>query len=228
MANSRSVQHARGADSAAALLPDRRTLSALRKAAKHCEGCELFREATQTVFGAGRRDAPLFLLGEQPGDREDQQGIPFVGPAGILLRGLIVDCGVSIRDVYLTNAVKHFRWEPRGKRRLHAKPLMRHLNACRPWLEAELGAVEPLIIVCLGATAALAVFGRGFSLTKQRGTVLNTPWNVPALATYHPSAILRAPDAERRTALQEVFRKDFCVAARTAKLKPSNFKSLPE
>jgi DNA polymerase len=197
-------------NSAAEFLPKSNgdSLSSLALAAAGCQGCELYRDATQTVFGAGGRRAPLMLIGEQPGDVEDRQGKPFVGPAGILLRAVLAECSVTQRDYYVTNSVKHFRWIPRGKKRLHAKPLMRHVNACKPWLDAEVGALRPKVIVCLGATAAQSCFGSSFRLLQQRGKVLTGPWGQPTVCTYHPSAILRAPDQERRAAMREAFRQD--------------------
>jgi DNA polymerase len=179
--------------SAEEFLPPRLNLKSLREAAKHCEGCDLYKDATQTVFGEGPRRASLILVGEVPGDEEDKQGHPFVGPAGRLLDEALEQAGVSRDEVYVTNAVKHFRWEPRGKRRLHKKPTARQIEACRPWLQSEILVVKPRVIVCLGATAAQSILGPTFRITKQRGKFFagEQAW---ITATYHPSAILRAPD----------------------------------
>jgi uracil-DNA glycosylase family protein len=185
---------------AAAFLPKRRDLKSLRTAAEHCEGCPLFANATQTVFGAGPSTARVMLIGEQPGDREDLAGEPFVGPAGRLLDKVLAEVGVPRKEVYVTNAVKHFKWTPRGKKRLHAKPSSREIYACHPWLEAELEAVAPEMVVLLGATAAQALLGPKFRITKQRGQPLESEWSDWTLATYHPSAVLRAmtlPDGEQ-------------------------------
>jgi DNA polymerase len=179
--------------SALQYLPQRHDLRSLKVAAAQCQGCDLYQRATQVVFGEGRVHASLFLVGEQPGDREDQQGRPFVGPAGLLLDKCLESAGIDRRDVYVTNAVKHFKWEPRGKIRLHKKPNSLEIAACRPWLEAELEAVQPQVIVCLGATAAQDLFGSQFRLTKHRGEVFPTKYG-PVTATIHPSAILRMPE----------------------------------
>jgi uracil-DNA glycosylase family protein len=185
--------------SALEYLPARHDLRTLKEAATHCQGCDLYRQATQVVFGEGRAHAALFLVGEQPGDREDQQGRPFVGPAGQLLDKCLESAGIDRHDVYVTNAVKHFKWEPRGKIRLHKKPDSLEIAACRPWLEAEIDAVQPQIIVCLGATAAQDLLGPQFRLTKHRGEVFPTKYG-PVTATIHPSAILRMPEPEAREA----------------------------
>lgn len=166
----------------------------LREAAKDCRGCELWEPATQVVFSAGNPQARIVLVGEQPGDVEDQRGIPFVGPAGKLLQRALAEAGVGVADVYVTNAVKHFRFTERGKRRIHATPQVSHIKACRPWLEAEITDVDPRLVVCLGATAAKSLLGPSFRLTQQRGQVLELPTPVgvrPVLATIHPSAVLR-------------------------------------
>jgi uracil-DNA glycosylase len=184
--------------SAADFLPHRLSLAALRRAAAQCEGCDLYLNATQTVFGEGPRSARLMLVGETPGDQEDLQGKPFVGPAGQLLDEAIVAAGLSRDEVYLTNAVKHFRWEPRGKRRLHKKPSSRQIHACHPWLEAELEVVKAQVIVCLGATAAQSLLGADFRISRQRGEFVVSPWSQWTLATHHPSAVLRAPDKNDR------------------------------
>jgi uracil-DNA glycosylase family protein len=185
--------------SALEYLPARHDLRTLREAAKHCEGCDLYQHATQVVFGEGPSHAPLFLVGEQPGDREDQEGRPFVGPAGQLLDKCLKSAGIDRREVYVTNSVKHFKWEPRGKIRLHKKPNSLEIAACRPWLEVELEAVHPQIIVCLGATAAQDLLGPQFRLTKHRGEIFPTKYG-PVTATIHPSAILRMPDPEAKEA----------------------------
>ena len=199
--------------SAAPYLPKRRDLDSLRKAARRCQGCPLFENATQTVFGAGRPQARLILLGEQPGDREDQEGAPFVGPAGLLLDRCLVEAGIDRNDVYVTNVVKHFKWEPRGKRRIHKKPSAREIAACRPWFDAELAAVHPELIVCLGATAAQALLGRAFRVTRDRGKPLFPSNLPPILATVHPSSILRAPDHDSREEAGRDFVQDLRTAA---------------
>jgi DNA polymerase len=200
--------------SARPFVPATRSLDALRRAAGECRGCDLYKRATQVVFGAGARRARLLLIGEQPGDREDLEGQPFVGPAGALLTRALEEAGVDPADVYITNAVKHFSWEPRGKRRIHKKPRASEIRACRPWLEAELQAVRPSVIVCLGATASQSLMGSGFKLTAHRGTILESPWAGAVVATIHPSAVLRAPDSEARRAAFEGLVADLSVAAR--------------
>jgi uracil-DNA glycosylase len=188
-----------GPKSALEFLPSRHDLASLREAARHCHGCDLYQHATQVVFGEGRTHAAIFLVGEQPGDREDQLGRPFVGPAGQLLDKCLEMAGIDRSVVYVTNAVKHFKWEPRGKIRLHKKPNSPEIAACRPWLEKEIAAVRPQIIVCLGATAAQDLLGPQFRLTKHRGEVFPTS-NGPVAATIHPSAILRMPDPTAKEA----------------------------
>jgi DNA polymerase len=184
--------------SAAEFLPNRLNLTSLRRAAVDCRGCDLYRNATQTVFGVGPRNARLILLGEMPGDQEDIQGLPFVGPAGRLLDEALIAAEIDRDDVYVTNAVKHFRWEPRGKRRLHKTPNQRHIEACKPWLQAEILVLKPAAIVCLGATAAKALLGRGFRVSTQRGKFVDLPDGPVALATHHPSGILRSPEKADR------------------------------
>ncbi|MBA2356875.1 MAG: UdgX family uracil-DNA binding protein [Actinobacteria bacterium] len=169
----------------------------LREAARGCRGCELYRLGTQTVFGEGLREAPVMLVGEQPGDQEDIQGRPFVGPAGKLLDRALIEAGIDRSRTYVTNAVKHFKWEPRGRRRIHQKPTWAELTACRPWLDAELAVVKPRVLVCLGATAAQALLGRQFRVTRQRGQLIASPLAEHVTATIHPSAILRARDDQR-------------------------------
>jgi uracil-DNA glycosylase len=188
---------------AAPWVPEHADIGRLKRAAVDCRGCELWQHATQVVFSAGNPQAPLVLVGEQPGDVEDRQGIPFVGPAGRLLQDALEEAGVATEDVYVTNAVKHFRFTERGKRRIHQTPQVGHIKACLPWLQAELTVVDPTLIVCLGATAARALLGPTFRVTKQRGEVLElaTPVGVrPVLATVHPSAVLRATAEERSQA----------------------------
>ena len=188
---------------AAAWVPEHAGIDELRRAAEDCRGCDLWKPATQVVFSAGNPRAPLALVGEQPGDVEDRKGIPFVGPAGRLLQDALEEAGVSKEDVYVTNAVKHFRFTERGKRRIHATPQVTHIKACRPWLEAELTVVDPALIVCLGAVAAKSLLGTTFRVTQQRGQVLDitTPIGVRrVLATVHPSAVLRATGDDRSTA----------------------------
>ena len=175
------------------------TLPQLRAAATTCRGCDLYRNATQTVFGEGPRSARIMFVGEQPGDLEDQEGRPFVGPAGKLLAKALAEAGMTRKSVYLTNVVKHFKWKPRGKRRIHSKPSGYQIEACRPWLELELSAVRPRAIVLLGATAAQSLLGRAFRVTRERGKPIEgTPWAPVVVATMHPSSVLRAPDDERR------------------------------
>jgi DNA polymerase len=186
-------------DSAARFLPDRPTLPALRRAAAGCTACPLHRLGTQTVFGEGPAGALAMLVGEQPGDREDTAGRPFVGPAGQLLDRALAEAGVDRARAYVTNAVKHFKWVPRGKRRLHASPTMMEIRACRPWLAAEVAAVGPRLLVCLGATAGAAVIGPKFRVMRDRGTIVATPLG-RALGTIHPAMILRLDDDARAAA----------------------------
>lgn len=196
-------------------LPPDRDLVTLAEAASSCEGCELYKAATQTVFGEGPAPAPLMLIGEVPGDREDIEGRPFVGPAGRLLGEALQEAGIERNEVYVTNAVKHFKWTPAGKRRLHKKPSAREIAACQPWLEAEFQAVQPQVAVCLGATAAQALLGRTFRITRQRGEMIPgdrlAPW---FLATWHPSAVLRAPDSDARARMRTEMIDDLKVATR--------------
>jgi uracil-DNA glycosylase family protein len=183
---------------ASEFLPARRTLPALRKAAPDCRGCDLWRNATQTVFGEGPAKAELMLVGEQPGDREDREGKPFVGPAGGLLHRALDEAGIDPEATYITNAVKHFKWRPRGKRRLHQTPRVGEIEACKPWLSAEIEAVAPRALVALGATAARSLFGPGIKVTRDRGELLETPLAAIATVTVHPSAILRVRDDDER------------------------------
>jgi DNA polymerase len=200
---------------AAPLVPQRPTIPKLQDAAAGCTACELHRLGTRTVFGEGPATARMMLVGEQPGDREDQEGHPFVGPAGKLLDRSLEEAGIDRGDAYVTNVVKHFRWEgTRGTRRLHRKPSMAHITACRPWLDAELQVVKPGIVVCLGATAAQAIIGRAFKLTARRGEILDVQGIEPLVtATVHPSSILRADDDARR-AQREAFVRDLAGARR--------------
>ena len=193
-----------------------RSVEQLREAAAACHGCDLWKNATQTVFGDGAEHGRLMFVGEQPGDQEDLQGKPFVGPAGKLLERALDEAGIDRRLVYVTNAVKHFRWTRRGKRRLHEKPNAGQVRACRPWLGAEVEVVRPALIVLLGATAAQSVLGPTFRVSKQRGEVLPSPYGVPVVATVHPSSILRATDDESREAAMSSFVADLKVAARHA------------
>lgn len=189
----------------APFFPDEITLPALGEAASRCEGCDLHRAATQTVFGEGPEDAAVMLVGEQPGDREDREGHPFVGPAGKLLDEALERAGVPRAEVYVTNAVKHFKFEQRGKRRLHQHPTAKEIRVCSGWLFAEVEALKPRMIVCLGATAAQAFMGPGFRVSRSRGEVIASEWAPFWMATYHPSAVLRMADAEgRRAALEEL------------------------
>jgi uracil-DNA glycosylase family protein len=205
------------AGSAAPFVPRTTSLGRLGAAAEDCRGCDLYKRATQVVFGAGPRTARLMLVGEQPGDQEDRHGEPFVGPAGAVLQKALEDAGIPRDAAYLTNAVKHFKWEPRGKRRIHKKPRVSEIKACRPWLEAELRAVTPVVVICLGATAAQSVLGAGFKLMQQRGQVLPSALAARVVATIHPSAVLRAPDAAGRREVYGMLVADLKVAAKVAK-----------
>lgn len=180
------------------LLPDRLSLAAVREAARACKACDLYKRGTQTVFGEGPRRAQIMMVGEQPGDVEDVAGRPFVGPAGRLLDRALEEAGIDRQIVYVTNVVKHFKWEPRGKRRIHAKPDGSEISACRPWLETEIALVRPRILVCLGATAAQALLGRSFKVSRQRGQFVPSSLAPTVTATVHPSSILRAPDERSR------------------------------
>jgi len=185
-------------NSAAALIPKNATLERLKAAARDCQACDLWKNATQTVFGEGKPDAKIMLIGEVPGNQEDIEGKPFVGPAGKLLDAALEEAGIDRTKVYVTNAVKHFKWEPQGKRRIHQKPNAAEIAACRPWLDAEIAVVRPRIIVCLGATAAQALLGRDFRVTQHRGEFLKSELAPVVMATVHPSAILRIPDEEAK------------------------------
>ena len=189
-------------------------------AAKGCRACRLWERGTQTVFGAGNERARIVLIGEQPGDREDKVGKPFVGPAGRVLDEALDAAGIDRRRAYLTNVVKHFSWEERGKRRIHKKPKADEVRACRPWLEAELAAIRPELVICLGATAAQAMLGAGFRVTEDRGRILQSTLASRVIATVHPSSILRAPDDESREAELQRFIADLMVAARVLREGP--------
>jgi uracil-DNA glycosylase family protein len=201
--------------SAAKWVPETRDLRTLQDAARACQGCELYKRATQVVFGEGPRDAKLVMIGEQPGDEEDRKGHPFVGPAGRVLDKAIREAGLEREKIYVTNAVKHFKFEQRGKRRIHRKPSAAEVRACRPWLQAELALIEPEITVCLGVTAVQSLLGPGFRLTEQRGIFFPHPWAKQVVATVHPSAILRA--SERYEEEYQRFLHDMRLIANKAK-----------
>jgi uracil-DNA glycosylase len=201
-------------------LPVRHSLPALRTAAKECRGCALWERATQTVFGEGPPEAQLFFVGEQPGNDEDLRGKPFVGPAGRLFDRALAAAGIDRKAVYVTNAVKHFKWEPRGKRRLHKKPTQREIWACRPWLHAELEAVKPEGLVCLGATAAQSLFGPDFRVTTERGRLLDSQLARYVIATVHPSSLLRAPTPDDREREYERFVADLVLIQRALERAP--------
>ena len=190
------------------LIPERPSIARVRDVAKGCRACHLYKHATQTVFGEGPRQAEVVFVGEQPGDAEDIAGQPFVGPAGKLLDRALVQAGIDRGLVYVTNVVKHFKFEPRGKRRIHAKPNSAEIAACRPWLETEIALVKPRVLVCLGATAAQALLGKGFKVSLQRGTFVPSSLAARVTATVHPSSILRAPDDESRRAEMDRFVAD--------------------
>jgi len=188
----------RSQQTAAPLIPPEPTIPKLRDAAATCRACDLWKRGTQTVFGEGSGKPRVMLVGEQPGDQEDIQGRPFVGPAGKILDKALAEAGIDRKDVYVTNAVKHFKWEPRGKRRIHKKPNSIEITACKPWIEAEIEVIHPQVIVCLGATAAQALLGREFKVSTQRGVWVPSPLAPFVMATVHPSSLLRAPDEETR------------------------------
>lgn len=203
----------------AAPVPNSASLRVIAGAAKDCRACPLFRHAPQTVFGAGRDSARIIFLGEQPGDQEDLAGKPFVGPAGKLLDRALEEAGIDRDEVYVTNTVKHFKWEPRGKRRIHQKPNSREIAACRPWLEAELRVVKPRLLVCLGATASQSIFGTSFRVTRERGKLLDSPLAAKVMATVHPSSLLRQPDEESRAREYALFVADLRIAGKAAQEK---------
>jgi len=202
-----------GRGAAPAAVPATADLGELAEAVKGCTACDLYKHATQPVFGRGPRDARLVLVGEQPGDQEDRQGLPFVGPAGEVLDRALADAGIDRARIYVTNAVKHFKFVLRGKRRIHEKPGSTEVAACRPWLDAELASIRPDVLLCLGATAATAMFGKEFRLLKQRGQWLRTPGGLRAMATIHPSAVLRGPDEAAQGALYAMLVGDLRAAA---------------
>jgi DNA polymerase len=202
---------ANGDGTAAALIPERPTLKSLREAAAGCKACPLWESGTQTVFGEGGAHADVVFVGEQPGDREDLEGRPFVGPAGQLLDRALEEVEIDRSQVYVTNVVKHFKWKPQGTRRIHQKPNWREIAACRPWLDAEVAVLKPRVLVCLGATAAQALLGRDFRVSRQRGELVDSPLAPKAIATVHPSSILRAEDRELE--YQEFVRDLLKVAA---------------
>ena len=200
-------------------VPETSSLKELAEAAKKCTACHLYRRATQTVFGEGPKHATILLIGEQPGDYEDVAGKPFVGPAGKIMDRALEEAGIDRKDVYVTNAVKHFKWEPRGKRRIHQKPNSREIAACKPWLEAELRLVKPKLVICLGATAGQAIFGPSFRVTRERGKVLSSKLTPRVVATVHPSSLLRQPDEESREREYAHFVSDLRVALKAAAAK---------
>jgi uracil-DNA glycosylase len=196
--------------------PATSSLTDVREASRECTACHLYKRATQTVFGEGPKGAPIMLVGEQPGDYEDVAGKPFVGPAGKIMDQALEEAGIDRAQIYVTNAVKHFKWEPRGKRRIHQKPNSREIAACRPWLEAELRLVKPKLLVCLGATASQAIFGPSFRVTRERGKVLSSKLAPKVVATVHPSSLLRQPDEESRQREYERFVADLRAALSAA------------
>jgi DNA polymerase len=197
----------------AAAPPENRSLEELREAAAGCRACDLWESGTQTVFGEGARRSEVMMVGEQPGDREDVEGRPFVGPAGRVLDQGLAEVGIDRDLVYVTNVVKHFKWRPRGKRRIHQKPNLEEIRACRPWLDAELMVVQPRVLVCLGSTAAQALLGRQFRVTRERGRFVQSPLAPRVTATVHPSSILRAGEEEDRRLAMQDFVADLRVVA---------------
>jgi uracil-DNA glycosylase len=200
------------AETAAPLVPDRLSLKALREAAARCTACPLHRNATQTVFGAGLKRAEVMLVGEQPGDREDVEGEPFVGPAGRVLDEALENVGVDRSELFLTNAVKHFKWEGRGKRRIHQRPSAMEMAACRPWVEAEIAVVKPTVLVALGAVAARSLFGTQVKVMRDRGSEVESELAPHATVTVHPSSLLRIDDAEERKLARAEFERDLAAA----------------
>jgi uracil-DNA glycosylase family protein len=221
---SRATKSSRGAaasssskNSSAPPLLLAKSIDDARARAKNCEACDLYKRATQTVFGEGARKPRILFVGEQPGDQEDRQGHPFVGPAGKLLDTALGQAGIDRSTTYVTNAVKHFKWEPRGKRRIHKKPNGAEIAACRPWLETEIALLRPQVVVCLGATAAQTLLGRKFRVTQSRGELLESTLAPHVMATVHPSSILRAPDDESRHREMSEFVADLKKLAKFAK-----------
>jgi len=202
--------------SAAPYVPAHRTLAALRAAAARCRGCDLYQRATQTVFGEGPETAAVMMVGEQPGNDEDLAGRPFVGPAGKLLDRALAEAGLDRRQIYVTNIVKHFKWKPQGKRRIHDKPNAAEVEACRPWFQTELDLIQPEILVCLGATAAQALLGRSFKISVERGRFVQSPLAPRVFAIVHPSSLLRMPDEETRRAETRRFIDELKLVARAA------------
>jgi uracil-DNA glycosylase len=194
--------------SAADFIPDDPTLPRLRESAANCRACDLYKTGTQTVFGEGPSKARVMFVGEMAGDYEDREGKPFVGPAGKLFDRLLEEAGIDRKAVYVSNVVKHFKWEPRGKRRIHKTPNAREIAACKPWLQAEIAVVRPKVIVCLGATAAKVIFGKDFKVSQQRGQVVSSSYAPAAMATVHPSSILRAENDEARHEAERRFVED--------------------
>ena len=217
-------RHGSGSSStatAAPLIPNRPTLKNLKAAARDCRACPLWKIGTQTVFGEGPARAEVVMVGEQPGNDEDLAGQPFVGPAGGLLNKALAEAGIDRSRVYVTNVVKHFKWEPKGKRRVHKKPNSREVTACRPWLEAELEVLKPKILICLGATASQALLGSDFKVSQQRGKLIDSVLAAKVMATVHPSSILRAPDAEKRHSQMQEFVADLRKAAKMISRLPA-------
>jgi uracil-DNA glycosylase family protein len=206
---------------ASALAAAKTSISSLRQAASGCRACDLWRNATQTVFGEGSPKSTIMFVGEQPGDREDVAGLPFVGPAGALLDEALLEAGIDRTKVYVTNTVKHFSWVPseKGKRRIHKKPRYSEINACRPWLEAEIKLIRPQVLVCMGATAAQSLLGKDFSVTRQRGQLVPSALAPQVIATVHPSSILRAADEAARKSQMQAFVRDLKIVARLQKQK---------
>ena len=205
---------------AAALIPPDADLKTLRRIAARCRACPLWKLGTQTVFGEGYNNASLMFVGEQPGNDEDLVGRPFVGPAGKLLNEALEEAGIDREQVYVTNVVKHFKWEPRGKRRLHKKPNSSEITACQPWLEAEIAQVKPTVLVCLGASAAQALLGKDYRVSRQRGEWTQSDWAPRVTATVHPSSILRAPDEETRRSEWALFVRDLKAIAKVVQTVP--------
>ena len=203
----------RSPKSARPFVPPHPTLNTAKAAAAGCKGCDLWRRATQTVFGAGPKGASVMFVGEQPGDEEDRAGLPFVGPAGRVLDRALAEAGLERSAVYVTNVVKHFSWEPRGKRRIHKKPRMSEVTACRPWVETELALIKPRAVVCLGATATLSLLGSGVKVLRDRGKLLESPLAPIVMTTVHPSSILRSRTDEERAAAMKAFVKDLKTLA---------------
>ncbi len=213
-----------GRATAAPLIPYRPSLARLRAAAAHCQACPLWKRGTQTVFGEGSTDAAVVFVGEQPGFEEDRRGKPFVGPAGRILDQGLAAAGIDRNTVYVTNMVKHFKWEPKGNQHIHKKPNASEIAACRPWLEAELLVLKPEVLVCLGATAAQGLLGREVRVSQQRGHLIKSPLAPYVMATVHPSSILRAPDTETRHREMQLFIEDLKKVARLIRsaIKPAN------